>query len=103
MYQERCYPSTTWVMLFINGRGALPAQNKENLLGDIFSYHLSRENFEGLEQTRDYLSYNMTVTRFRCNSFRFLWRNLGFVAVTVDLTLERSSKESKLLLNLSSI
>ena len=28
---------------FINGRGALPAQNKEKLQGDIFSCHFSRE------------------------------------------------------------
>ena len=38
-----------WVTLFVNGRGALPTQNKENLQGDNFFLHFSRENFEGLE------------------------------------------------------
>ena len=39
----------TWVTFFVNGKGALPAQNKENLQGDNFFLHFSRENFEGLE------------------------------------------------------
>ena len=33
-----------------------------------FSCHFSRENFEGLEHTREYLSHNMMVTIFRCNT-----------------------------------
>ena len=58
----------TWVTLFVNGRGALPAQHKEKLQGVNLNLHFSRENFEGLEQTREYLSHNMMVMRFRCNS-----------------------------------
>ena len=54
-------------MLLVDKRGALPAQNKENLQGDNLFLHFSRENFEGVEQTREYLSYNMMVTRFWCN------------------------------------
>ena len=54
----------TWVTLLFNGRGALPSQNKENLQGDNFFLHFSKENFEGLDQTREYLSHNMMVMRF---------------------------------------
>jgi len=57
----------TWVTLFFNEIGALPAQNKEKLQGDNIFLHFSREKFEGLEQTRGYLSHNMMVMRFRCN------------------------------------
>ena len=57
----------TWVTLLFNGVGALPAQNKEKLQGDKLNLHFSREKFEGLERTREYLSHNMKVTRFRCN------------------------------------
>ena len=39
----------TWVTLFVNGRGALPAQHREKLQGDNLNLHFSRENFEGLE------------------------------------------------------
>ena len=39
----------TWVTLFVNGRGALPAQHKEKLQVDNLKLHFSRENFEGLE------------------------------------------------------
>ena len=52
---------------FVNERGALPAEDKEKLQGDIFSYHFSRENFKGLEKSREYLSHNMRVMRFRYN------------------------------------
>ena len=62
----------TWVTLFFNVRGALPTQNKEKLQGDNFFLHLSRENFEGLEQTREYLSHNMMVTIFRFNRKQYL-------------------------------
>ena len=58
----------TWVMLFVNGRGALPAQHREKLQGDNLNLHFSRENFEGLEQSREYLSHNMMVTRFQYNT-----------------------------------
>ena len=54
----------TWVTLFVNGERALPAQNKEKLQGDNFFLHFSRENFEGLEQTRGYLYHNMRVMIF---------------------------------------
>ena len=57
----------TCVMLLVNGEGALPAQNKEKLQGDNLNLRFSRENFEGLEQTREYLSNNMMVTISRCN------------------------------------
>ena len=56
----------TWVMLLVNGAGALPAQNKEKLQAYNFFLHFSRENFEGLEQIREYLSHNMMVMRFQC-------------------------------------
>ena len=39
----------TWVTLFFNGRGALPAQHKEKLQGVNLNLHFSREKFEGLE------------------------------------------------------
>ena len=35
-------------------------------------FHFYRENFEGLEQTRGYLSHNMRVMRFRYNSLKML-------------------------------
>ena len=57
----------TWVTLFVNGRGALPAQHTEKLQGVNFFLHFSRENFEGLEKLREHLSHNMRVTRFRYN------------------------------------
>ena len=38
----------TWVMIFFNGRGALPAQHREKLQGINSNLHFSRENFEGL-------------------------------------------------------
>ena len=57
----------TWVTLLVNGAGELPTQKKKKLQGDKLNLHFSRENFEGLEQTREYLSHNMRVTRFRCN------------------------------------
>ena len=57
----------TWVMLFVNGRGVLPAQNKEKLQGDNFFFHFSREKFEGLDQSREYLDHNMRVMRFQYN------------------------------------
>ena len=57
----------TWVTIFVNGRGALPAQHKEKLQGVNLNLHFSRENFEGLEQSREYLSHNMRVTIFRHN------------------------------------
>ena len=57
----------TWVMFFVNGRGALPVQQKEKLQGVNFFLHFSRENFEGLEQSREFLSHNMRVTRFCYN------------------------------------
>ena len=38
--------------LVVNGRGALPAQHREKLQGDNLNLHFSRENFEGLEQSR---------------------------------------------------
>ena len=43
----------TWVTLFVNGRGALPAQHKEKLQGVNLNLHLSREKFEGFEKTRE--------------------------------------------------
>ena len=58
----------TWVMLFSNGGGALLAQNREKLQGDHLNLHFSRENFEGLEQTREYLSHNMMVMIFMCSN-----------------------------------
>ena len=57
----------TWVTLFFNGRGALPAQHNEKLQGVNLNLHFSRENFEGLEKSAEYLFYNMMVTRFRYN------------------------------------
>ena len=57
----------TWVMPFFNGRGVLPAQNREKLQGVNLNLHFSREKFEGLEQSMEYLSHNMRVTRFRYN------------------------------------
>ena len=63
----------TWVMPFFNGRGALPAQNKENLQGVNFFLHFSREKFEGFEQSREYLSHNMRVTRFRYNTLHLFF------------------------------
>ena len=35
--------------------------------GNNFLLSFSRTNSEGLEKTREYLSHNMMVTRFRCN------------------------------------
>ena len=61
----------TWVMLFVNGRGALPAQHREKLQGDNLNLHFPRENFEGLEQKMEYLYHNMRVMRFRCNRATF--------------------------------
>ena len=58
----------TWVTLFVNGRGELPAQRREKSQGDNLNLHFSREKFEGLEKTREYLSHNMVVTIFWCNS-----------------------------------
>ena len=57
----------TWVTLFGNGRGALRAQHREELQGVNLNLHFSREKFEGLEQSREYLSHNMRVTIFQCN------------------------------------
>ena len=57
----------TWVPLFFNGRGALPAQHREKSQGDNLNLHLYRENFEGLEKTREYLYHNMMVAIFQCN------------------------------------
>ena len=58
----------TWVTLFVNGRGVLLAQHREKLQGVNFFLHFSRENFEGLEQSREFLSHNMRVTKFRYNT-----------------------------------
>ena len=58
----------TWVTLFVNGRGALPAQQREKLQGVNLFLHFSREKFEGLEKTRGYLSHNMRVTIFQYNN-----------------------------------
>ena len=58
----------TWVMLFVNGRGVLPAQHREKLQGDNLNLHFSRENFEGLEKSREYISHNMRVTIFQYNT-----------------------------------
>ena len=57
----------TWATLLVNGRGALPTQNKEKLQADNFFLHFSREIFEGLEQTREYPAHNLMLMRFRCN------------------------------------
>ena len=62
----------TWVTLFVNGRGALLAQHREQLQGDNLNLHFSREKFEGLEKTREYLSHNLMVTIFQCNKTPFL-------------------------------
>ena len=56
-------------LLFHFMKRALPTQKREKLQGVNLFLHLSRENFEGLEQTRGYLSHNMKVTRF--------WYNIG--------------------------
>ena len=58
----------TWVMFLFNGRGALPTQHREKLQGVNLNLHFSRENFEGLEQSREYLSHNMRVMIFRYNT-----------------------------------
>ena len=65
----------TWVIPFVNGRGVLPTQHREKLQGDNLNLHLSREKFEGLEQSREYLSHNMRVTRFGHNTIHpwFYW------------------------------
>ena len=39
----------TWVIIFVNGRGALLAQHRGKLQGNHLNLHFSRENFEGLE------------------------------------------------------
>ena len=57
----------TWVMIFFNGKGELPAQHREKLQGDNLNLHFSKENFEGFEQTREYLSHNVRVMKFRYN------------------------------------
>ena len=54
----------TCVMLFVNGRGALPTQHTEKLQGNDLHLHFSREKFEGLEQIREYLSHDMRVMIF---------------------------------------
>ena len=46
----------------------LPTQNKEKFQGVNFFFHFSKENFEGLEHSREYLSHNMMVTRFWCHT-----------------------------------
>ena len=58
----------TWVMLFVNGRGALPTQHREKSQGNNLNLHFSRENFEGLKKTREYYLHNMMVTIFWYNS-----------------------------------
>ena len=62
----------TWVTLLFNGERALLVQNREKLKGVNLFLHFSRENFEGLEQTRGYLSHNMRVTRFWYNTTTFM-------------------------------
>ena len=67
----------TWVMFFFIRRGSLPTQHREELQGDNLNLHFSRENFEGLEQTKEYLSHNMRVTRFQCNICIYQFINEG--------------------------
>ena len=67
MYQERCWLFASWVTLLVNGERALPAQKRENLQWVNLFFHFSRENFEGLEKTRGYLSHNMRVKIFWYN------------------------------------
>ena len=46
---------------------------------DLF-LHFSRENFEGLEQSREYLSHNLMVTIFQYNKGE-VEKNLNFIQV----------------------
>ena len=49
--------------------GKSVTRSKEGKLQGVNLFiHFCRENLEGLEQTRGYLSHNMRVTRFQCNS-----------------------------------
>ena len=46
---------------------SVTGSKEEKLQGVNLNIHFSREKFEGLEQTREYLSHNMMVMIFRCN------------------------------------
>ena len=72
------------VMLFVNGRGALPAQHREKLQGDNLNLHFSRENFEGLEQSREFLSHDMRVTIFRYNN-KYSQNNIGWKSLQLNV------------------
>ena len=77
----------TWVTLFVNGRRALLAQHKEKFQGVNLNLHFSRENFEGLEQTRGYLSHNMRVMIFWYNNALMassLANNHGNTSMSID-------------------
>ena len=53
--------------------GKSVTSSKEGKLQGVNLFlHFSRENFEGLEKTREYLSHNMTVTRFRRNNYQLV-------------------------------
>ena len=54
-------------MILSMGKERYQLKTRKNCKGIIFFYHFSRENFEGLEKTREYLYHSMMVTRFRCN------------------------------------
>ena len=87
MYQERYQLFSSRVILFVNGERALPAQKREKLQGVNLFLHFSRENFEGLEQTRGYLSHNMRVMRFWYNNALMassLANNHGNTSMSLD-------------------
>ena len=56
-----------WGNAFCQWGKSVTISKEGKLQGVNFLLHLSRENFEGLEQLREFLSHNMKVTRFRYN------------------------------------